>query len=435
MTRQKINLGNGVIALLLISLTAIILTVTNPAIGLTWDEPAYISSSESYMGWFDALVKSPSTAFTDQTITRYWSATHEHPPFDRVWSGMFWVLTRGFLDDLTAHRLGNILLVAVMVGLLYLLVAKAYGKAAGLFAAAGLMLMPRFFFHAHLAALDMPVAAGMFITTFIFWKTIDRKQWWWGLVLGVAWGLAESIKLTATFLPIALVLWTLIFRRKWYMALRFFLMGIGGLATFFAIWPWMYHHTWTRIMEYVDFHRYHFDIGGYYFGQYYVPPPWPFVFVMTFLVVPLTVLLLSFIGMARARLGKQDNGLGWLLIISALVPMLVFPISKTLVYDNERLFMPTFPFLAALAGAGFGWALVGVRRLLERISRIDLYAPVGIVVAILCLLPQTIAASRLYPHLLSYYSEGVGGLPGATRLGFESTYWCEVLCGSHPIHQ
>lgn len=188
-------------------------------------------------------------------------------------------------------------------------------------------------------------------------------------------------------------------------------------------------------MEYVDFHRYHFDIGGYYFGQYYVPPPWPFVFVMTFLVVPLTVLLLSFIGMARARLGKQDNGLGWLLIISALVPMLVFPISKTLVYDNERLFMPTFPFLAALAGAGFGWALVGLRRLLERISRIDLYAPVGIVVAILCLLPQTIAASRLYPHLLSYYSDGRGRAARRDQIGLRIHLLVRILCGSHPIHQ
>jgi 4-amino-4-deoxy-L-arabinose transferase-like glycosyltransferase len=430
--KKRINPGNGVIALLLSSLTAIILTVTNPAIGLTWDEPAYISSSESYTGWFDALVKNPSSAFTDQTITRYWSATHEHPPFDRVWSGMIWSLTRNFLDDLTAHRLGNILLVAVMVGLLYLLVAKSYGKPAGLFAAVGLMLMPRFFFHAHLAALDMPVTVGMFITTFIFWKTVDRKEWWWGLVLGVAWGLAESIKLNATFLPIALVLWTLIFRRKWYMALRIFLMGIGAVATFFAVWPWLYHHTWPRILEYVDFHQHHFDIGGYYFGQYYVPPPWPFVFVMTFLVVPLTVLLLSFIGMARARRGKQDNGLGWLLIISALVPLLVFPLGKTLVYDNERLFMPMFPFLAALAGVGFGWVLVWLRKLLERVSRVDLYMPVGIVVGILCMLPQTITASRLYPHLLSYYSEGVGGLPGAIRLGFETTYWCESYAAAIP---
>jgi hypothetical protein len=35
--------------------------------------------------------------------------------------------------------------------------------------------------------------------------------------------------------------------------------------------------------------------------------------------------------------------------------------------------------------------------------------------------------SRLYPHYLSYYGEGVGGLAGATRLGLETTYWCETF--------
>jgi hypothetical protein len=38
----------------------------------------------------------------------------------------------------------------------------------------------------------------------------------------------------------------------------------------------------------------------------------------------------------------------------------------------------------------------------------------------------------LYPHLLSYYSEGVGGLPGATKLGLETTYWCETCASAIP---
>ncbi|MGD0807107.1 MAG: glycosyl transferase, partial [Anaerolineales bacterium] len=63
MPKRKIKLGNGAIAVLLACLAAIILTITAPAIGLTWDEPAYITSSESYMGWFTALVKNPSVAF------------------------------------------------------------------------------------------------------------------------------------------------------------------------------------------------------------------------------------------------------------------------------------------------------------------------------------------------------------------------------------
>jgi hypothetical protein len=51
---------------------------------------------------------------------------------------------------------------------------------------------------------------------------------------------------------------------------------------------------------------------------------------------------------------------------------------------------------------------------------------VNILLAIVLLLPQTVTMAKLYPHLLSYYSESVGGLPGATKLGLETTYWCET---------
>ena len=44
----------------------------------------------------------------------------------------------------------------------------------------------------------------------------------------------------------------------------------------------------------------------------------------------------------------------------------------------------------------------------------------------LVFVPPLVAAAQLFPHLLSYYSGLVGGVAGATRLGFESTYWCET---------
>jgi 4-amino-4-deoxy-L-arabinose transferase-like glycosyltransferase len=430
--KLKTPINNGVIATVLASLAAIILAVTTPAIGVTWDEPVYIASSEVYMGWFRALFTDPQNAFTPASIDKYWSVNHEHPPLDRTWSGIVWSASRYIVNDLTAHRLGNILLVAAMVGLLYLLVANGFGKGAGLFAAAALMLMPRFFFHAHLAALDVPVTVGIFIVTYLFWRTINKREWWWGLVLGIAWGLAESIKLNATFLPIVLIAWTLIFRRKWTMLLRLILMGIGALTTFVVAWPWLYHDTWNRLLGYINFHLRHYDIGIWYLGHYYVKPPMPYPFVILWSVVPLAVMLLVFTGVARVMIHKQHRDLGWLLVISALVPLLVISVGRTLAYDGERLFMPTFPFIAGLAGAGFGWALGGLQRITERISRPALFLPASIGLASVLLLPQTITAAGLYPHLLSYYSEGIGGLQGATKLKLETTYWCEAYAAAFP---
>jgi 4-amino-4-deoxy-L-arabinose transferase-like glycosyltransferase len=432
MSGKNITLGNGMIAILLACLTAILLTVTAPAIGLTWDEPFYIAGADSYAAWFGVLVKSPSQAIRAPVIDQYWTVNHEHPPVEKIWSGLVWTLARHVFDDLTANRLGAILMVAMLVALLYLLIASNYGKAAGLFAAMALMCMPRFFFHAHLAALDVPVAVAAFALTFLFWKTIDRKEWWWGLVLGLVWGLAVATKLNGVFVPIALVLWCLAFRRKWAVALRLVLMGLSAIAVFILVWPWVYHQTWNRILDYVDFHTNHYPIGQWFFGKYYLPPPATFVPVMLWAAVPLTLLVTSFAGMARAGKGKKDRGLAWLLILSALVSISPFLFGKSLVYDNDRLFMPVYPFLAALTGIGFGWLLEGLRKGLQRLKRPVLTVPAGLLLGCALLVPPVTAMLGLFPHLLSYYSESVGGMPGAYKLGLESTYWCETYAAALP---
>ena len=351
---------------------------------------------------------------------------------EKIWSGLVWLAARHVFAEPTASRIGPILLVAFLVALLYLMIAGTYGKAAGLFAVAALMSLPRFFFHAHLAALDVPVAVGSFAITFIFWKTVDRKGWAWGLLWGVVWGLVVAVKLNGVFILIALVAWSLIFRRKWSVVLRLLLMGFVAVPTFFLVWPWLYYQTWTRVMNYVNFHLHHAAIGQWYLGEFYMPPPWHYVFVILWAVVPLTVMALFLAGMARAGKGKRDRGLAWLLILSVFASISPFIFGKSLLYDDERLFMPVFPFLAALAGIGFGWLVTGLRKLAERIKRPALVAPVAVILGIALLIPQSVTMAGLYPHLLSYYSEGVGGLPGATKLGLETTYWCDTCASALP---
>jgi Dolichyl-phosphate-mannose-protein mannosyltransferase len=432
MLKRKRELDNIYFALLLACLTALILTCTAPSIGLTWDEPAYIAGAEAKGSWFYLLMKDSARAVDPASIDQFWSVTHEHPGLDMAWSGMVWIIGRHIFDDLTAHRLGNIILVAFLVALLYLMVSDAYGRPAGLFAAAALMSMPRFFFHSHLAALDVPVTVAIFGVTFLFWRTVERREWWWGLVLAFAWGMAMAVKLNAVFIPIALVIWFIIFRRKWYLALRLFLMGLFAIPVFIMVWPWLYNNTWERIIEYIDFHFHHHELGQWYLGQFYLPPPWHFVLVMIWAVVPSTIMVMVITGIVRARSGRQDGGLGWLLIISSLVSIAPFLYGKNLVYDNERLFMAIFPFLAALSGSGFGWVFSGLRKGAEHINRPGMAAPAGIVLGLALLAPQALIMSQLYPHLLSYYSEGVGGLPGATKLGLETTYWCETYSAAIP---
>lgn len=445
---------DGAIALALALLTCALLTATAPQIGLTWDEPAYIAASEVYVAWLERLWNAPAYALSPQGIRTYWDINHEHPPLDKVWSGVVWSAARQFTDDLTAHRLGNILVVGALVALLYLSVARSYGPGAGLAAAATLLALPRFFFHAHLAALDVPAAAGVFAVTALFWHTRARPGFGWDPLLGVCWGAALATKINALFVLPTLLVWALLLRpahprvSRRRLVGRLAVAGAIGLPLFVALWPWLYHDTWERLDGYVRFITVdHWEIGQWYLGTWSMPPPWHFAFVMLLAATPLATLLLAGAGLAaglydalrgrrtseQATPGAREGGGPALLwALSALVPLLALAVGQTKVYDNERLFMPVLPFLAALAGVGLARLLRMAWGALGRGAALLIRPFVVAALALAAFVPQLATGAVLYPHLLSYYSEAVGGLPGAVRLGLETTYWCETYAAALP---
>ncbi|MBL8091734.1 MAG: glycosyltransferase family 39 protein [Anaerolineales bacterium] len=422
------------IATLISIFVFVLLVATAPRIGLTWDEPAYIAASESYIKWYGELFTNPSQALTDESITNAWTINKEHPPLNKVWSGFVWSITKNFTNDLLAHRLGNMVLVAILAGLLYFWIQDSYGQVAGFASVAALLTMPRFFFHAHLSALDVPAAFSAFVVTFLFWKTLDKTGWKWSILLGVVWGLALATKINAAFVIVTFGLWLLIFRREINQFVRLFIMGIIAIPVFFLAWPWLYHHTVERITEYILFITVnHWEIGQYYLGQFFMPPPWHFGFVMLWAVLPITLTILYFTGFISSAIARQDEGVSWLLFLSALTPILAIAIGQSMVYDNERLIMVSFPFLAGLAGVGFAYLASSIEKLSGQLNKPKVVRSGIVLLALIAFAPQIISMIRLYPHLLSYYGESVGGLRGATELGLETTYWCESYQLALPI--
>ena len=414
-------------AILIGVMTFAVLLATVQDIGMTWDEPAYVAASSSYMSWFDELIKSPTSALTSNEITKYWSINSEHPPVDKVWSGLLWRATRNIFDDLVAHRFGNMLLAAVLASLLYLWIQDEYGQIAGVAAVAALFSMPRFFFHAHLSSLDVPAAFSVFLLTYMFWKLRDHKGWGWGVLLGVIWGFALATKVNAVFVPVTLGLWWLIFRRDGKLLIKLLVMGLTAIPVFFAVWPWLYVDSWNHLASYIGFLTVnHWEIGQYYLGRFYMPPPWHFGFVIVWAVIPLGLTVLYLSGMFANRNGKKDKGLAWLFLLSALTPILAIAFSKSLVYDNDRMYMAVFPFLAGLAGIGLGWLFSKIKEFTEKWNQKGILIAARLALVLICFAPQVITMVRLYPHYLSYYSEGVGGVTGANKLGLETTYWCET---------
>jgi 4-amino-4-deoxy-L-arabinose transferase-like glycosyltransferase len=413
-SRSLPRIGDRLIALAVGICTVVLLVLTAPHIGLTWDEPVYTVAQESYTGWLQQLREAPAFALSRQGIDTWWNVNHEHPPLDKLYSGLIYGVAQGFFDDLTAYRLGNMLLVGLLVGMIYLMAAESYGRWAGLFAVAALLSMPRFFFHAHLAALDVPGAVAFFAVISVAWHTRHAKGFWpsvaVGLLLGLVWGIGLATKINAAFALPVLGLWMLLFARRWGIFLRLTLMVATGPGVFLLLWPWLYFDTWKRLEAYIKFITVdHWEIDQWYFGVSHMPT---------------TLLILAIVGLVRGWRDRRESWPVGLWSLGALVPLLALTTGQSMVYDNERLFMPAFPFLALLAGLGLDWLLVGIPRFLAQRGRIASIAAISIVLSAFA--PQTIQSALLYPHLLSYYSETVGGLPGATSRGMETSYWCET---------
>jgi 4-amino-4-deoxy-L-arabinose transferase-like glycosyltransferase len=416
------------IALLLAVFAILLLLITAPDIGLTWDEPTYIVAAEKYTAWYGELLTRPSYALSTEGITNYWSTSHAHPPLSKVWSGLVWLGARHFFDDLTAHRLGNILIAGVLVMLLYRLVARNYGSLAGLVAAFALFTMPRFFFHAHLAAIDVPVTTMIFAVVYTFWLSHDHPGLKWTLLLGFIWGLALATKIHALFIPpIVLPVWALIFQRQRYVFIRLALMGLIGAGVFILSWPWLYHDLLKHLTAYVGFMTTaRLPVEQYYFGKLYAPPPWHFPFVMTIVVVPFAILFLSTIGAVSMMRHREDRPLGGLLLLGIFVCLVIFTSGRGQVFDDERFMMPVFPYIAALAGIGFVRAVPTVEWFLSN-WRIELRRQQLVAIMVIVMfVPHILLAYDLYPHLLSYYSEAIGGAYGAKFLHLETTYWCDT---------
>jgi hypothetical protein len=83
-------------------------------------------------------------------------------------------------------------------------------------------------------------------------------------------------------------------------------------------------------------------------------------------------------------------------------------------HNGVRMFIVLFPFLGMLAGYGLhcAWRALAAR------AR-------GPVLA-LVFVPAAVQLAWVHPLELAYYGEVVGGVRGAHRLGFETTYWMDA---------
>src|SRR5207249_292760 len=136
---------------------AVVLTLGDP--GITIDEPLDVRPGRTYV----ATLRKQGARFFDREVVRaVFLDNAEHPPMGRWLLGIASTLGEPFEDVLGgpdpfgvhAGRLAPALAFAVLVGIVAKNAGRRYGRVAGAVAGYSLIVMPRVFAHAHLAALD-----------------------------------------------------------------------------------------------------------------------------------------------------------------------------------------------------------------------------------------------------------------------------------------
>jgi 4-amino-4-deoxy-L-arabinose transferase-like glycosyltransferase len=447
---------------------AVILLATSPPLPMVWDEGNAILRAER--------------------LPQQWPYTireEGHPALYGIVIALGQRLAPAWLAPLDAARLGPMLLWALATGAMFYRMARDYSPAAGVGAVAALLLMPRVFAHAHFASLDGPLTSCWVLAWATFAPALRafpneagtsrkerprnnlgtvpifaQRKWdcppsipvarWAVVVLwGITLGMTLSCKATGWLAPLPFLAWAAVFRGRDAVGRPFqgvnnglerpFYIVTAGLAvalvTFFLLNPPLWHDP---VQGWATFFRLNLDraaqpglnISTQFFGRMYnldYSLPWYNTLVWTAVTVPVGILVLGLIGVAAVLRRWREDRAGMLLLANWLVLLVVRALPGTPPHDAERLILPSFAFLAALAG-------VGCHAVLRKPALADKLpvAPTGlparpkrpwhtIAIGTLILLYAGSATSLCWyaPQWLSYYNLLIGGLPGATALGME----------------
>ncbi len=284
--------------------------------------------------------------------------THDYRPGPQYMRGCS-IRRDGPLLEGSAMRLVGPFFTALLIFAMVLFGWHQLHPVVGITAPLLFLTSPRWFYHAHLAAFDMPVTAMVFLISAAFWVSLERPRWAWAT--GVLWGIGLLTKHNALFLPIPFIaFWLLTYRREFSVKTRtmsrtrvviagiaclatlalgirqpvwgvllaiilfltitrtrirfpriplaFLVMPPIGLGILFVFWPKLWVDPFAAIESYLNFHLAHEHYLQYYLGQILEVPPFPFEypFVLTALTVPvLTLVVCLFGGLDLFRPGIQ----------------------------------------------------------------------------------------------------------------------------------
>lgn len=425
----------GPAAVALIAAIAVLATANPTANGpaLTVDEPFNVdqgrllvqAAADSGLWIFDPAIQQQLFQLT----------LNDHPPAGRLAIGLCERLsgsTAATADQKVAYsiayaRIAPAIAFSALVFLVGLAASVWYGRPAGVMTSLSLLLMPRVFGHAHIASLETFINltyAAAVLAVAHYWSGEQPPTKRTAALTGLLFGLALLSKVQAIFIPIPVILWTL-WRWRLRALVPLTVWGLAALALFYAGWPYLWVAPVDHLLEYLGRTTERVVLHNWYLGRQFPDreTPWHYPLVMFAVTIPLGIQALALLGVSRLRGTFRKMPREWLLLGCTLLPLLVFSLPGTPVYDGVRLFLVAYPLWTIFAGRGGQVVYEWLRQRLGSAKSRWLLAGLFTL--------QAYGVVFFAPCWLSYYNLAVGGLRGADRLGFERTYWGDSV--THPF--
>ena len=453
------------------SATLLLMALTLGDIGLTWDEPFYLPPKDAMNRWLGRLLGSPAErtwALSEQGRQESWlcclphPSPYLHPPVASVLSLLTWKATRGVWGDMRGYRLSSAILFSVVAGCLFAVAHERWGVLAASVAWGAWVLNPRVFAHGHLATTDMTMTAFWFLAAIGFLGSVERggARWHFGVFLGLGFMSKGPCALAA----VPQLLWSLIYRKRAAWPVLLWAALLTPLVVYAVNPAWwttplqkMLAYLWGNF-GFVDVQR----VPTQYLGVVYRGSlPWHNTLVLTAVCVPPAWVLLATLGLlAWPLVGRRDSFVTWIVLNWAML-MIIRATPWAPAHDGIRHFLGCFPFFALLAGYGAYFITAGLFSCRRRTAPVTCSATdkrnareeataaagekpqenakqkdkrvprgaariAGAAVVVAALATAAQASWQVYPYGLTYYSEAIGGLSGAQRLGLETTYFWDV---------
>ncbi|MDR3199691.1 MAG: glycosyltransferase family 39 protein [Planctomycetaceae bacterium] len=397
--------------------------------------------------------------FSTWGLESYCFTEEGHPHFPVILNALGQATAPAFLPEIVQFRFGSLIFFSLIIGAVFYRLQQEFDSITAFFGVVSILLIPRLFAHAQIAAYDSVLISAWLLSWAFFPYAL--KSGWGAIGFGCAVGLTMASKFSGCGVLLPPVLWLvirLITNRfvsvenrlpVYILPKRIFLTTFFALLIFWLFNPRLWFTPITGMYQYfyLNTHR-TLNIAVLFFGDMYdltYSLPWYNTLAWLVITVPVGILVLFFIGVITIIRDKNKHWSGFWLFLNMSSLLFFRALPGTPVHDGVRMFVPAFPFLAMIAGIGaaalwnnsFGNRIfyngISVIKKCEnetsrngntKIRKNCLFARLAV------LLIYVAGLFNIFwyaPQWLSFYNLAIGGLPGAVRAGMEPTYYWDGL--------